>query len=217
MENTLDETQIIIRENEKLIANVLHDIKSPLLSVKIGLQRKLDCELNCDIFETITDVLEYIENFLVDYSFKQGKFENKIAPCDIKKLINKKLENYKYIFCARNIVVDIHAKDTQYIVNSVVIFLSSIIGNIVSNIAIHASKNKRAAIYIYKKDDIVCVDFKNNYDSNEHDFSLGLDFCKNLAQVTKIDLKFSKTKNQAVVNLRIPSLQACLERQIVGI
>ena len=98
MEKTLDNTISIINENEKIIANILHDIKSPLYSIKIGLQNKLDCELNKDIFETTLDVIEYIENFLVNYSFKIGKFENKIAPCNIKEIIDKKLDNYKYIF-----------------------------------------------------------------------------------------------------------------------
>ena len=98
MEKILDKTLTIINENEKLIANILHDIKSPLYSIKIALQNKLDCELNKDIFETTLDMIEYIENFLVNYSFKLGKFENKTSVCDIKKLINKKIENYKYIF-----------------------------------------------------------------------------------------------------------------------
>lgn len=65
MEKTLEKTRAIIEENEKLIANILHDIKSPLYSIKIGLQNKLDCELNRDIFETTIDVIKYIENFLV--------------------------------------------------------------------------------------------------------------------------------------------------------
>ena len=86
MEKILDKTNLIINENEKLIANILHDVKSPLYSIKIGLQNKLDTELNKDVFETVMDVIEYIENFLVNYSFKQGKFENKIIPCDIKSL-----------------------------------------------------------------------------------------------------------------------------------
>ena len=96
--NKIIEKSDVIDENEKLIANILHDIKSPLYSIKIGLQNKLDSELNSDIFETTVSVLEYIENFLVDYSFKSGKFKNKISTFDIKKLITKKIENYKYIF-----------------------------------------------------------------------------------------------------------------------
>ena len=80
---------------EKLIANILHDIKSPLYSIKMGLQNNLDCELNKDVFETTLDIIKYIENFLVSYSFKEAKFNNKFSPCDIKKIINQKIIHKK--------------------------------------------------------------------------------------------------------------------------
>lgn len=217
MEKILDKTLTIINENEKLIANILHDIKSPLYSIKIALQNKLDNELNKDIFETTLDIIEYIENFLVNYSFKIGKFENKTSPCDIKKLINKKIENYKYIFINKNIHIDILFQEDEYIVNSIEIFLSSIIGNIISNIALHASKNQTAVIELYKKGGCICVDFKNSYDEATDNFTLGLDFCDKLSRATKVDLKFSKTRNTVTVNLKIPELKNSLKREIIGI
>ena len=98
MEKTIEKAKSIINENEKLIANILHDIKSPLYSIKIGLQNKLDNDLNKDVFETTLNIIEYIENFLVNYSFKEGRFNHKFDLCDIKKIISQKIENYKYIF-----------------------------------------------------------------------------------------------------------------------
>lgn len=207
MEKILDKTNLIINENEKLIANILHDVKSPLYSIKIGLQNKLDTELNKDVFETIMDVIEYIENFLVDYSFKQGKFENKIMPCDIKQIINKKIENYKYIFINKNIHIDIMLDNNSYETETIPIFISSIIGNVISNMALHACKNQTALIELHKKNDFICVDFKNAYDAQTNDFSLGLDFCRRLAQSTKSELKLCKTKNTVCVNLKIPKLK----------
>ncbi len=205
MEKTIDKN-LIIEENEKLIANILHDIKSPLYSIKIGLQTHLDNELNKDIFETTTRIIDYIENFLVNYSFRKGKFKDKIEACDIKDIICKKIENYKYIFINKNIHVDIYCKDNDCSVNSIYIFLSSIIGNLISNIALHAKNNERASIEIYKKQNSVFADFKNYYDSENNDFSLGLDFCKNLAHSSKIEFKFLKTKNEVSVTLKIPDL-----------
>ena len=207
MEKILDKTNLIINENEKLIANILHDVKSPLYSIKIGLQNKLDTELNKDVFETIMDVIEYIENFLVNYSFKQGKFENKIMPCDIKQIINKKIENYKYIFINKNIHIDIMLDNNSYETETIPIFISSIIGNVISNMALHACKNQTALIELHKKNDFICVDFKNTYDAQTNDFSLGLDFCRRLAQSTKSELKLCKTKNTVCVNLKIPKLK----------
>ena len=122
MEKTLNKALAIVDENEKIIANILHDIKSPLYSIKIGLQNKLDNDLNKDIFETTLDIIKYIENFLVNYNFKQGKFNNKIVPCDIKKIIDKKIENYKYIFIDKNIHIDLLLDDSDFTTNSIEIF-----------------------------------------------------------------------------------------------
>ncbi len=216
MEKTIDKTKTIIKENEKLIANILHDIKSPLYSIKIGLQNRLDTELNKDIFETTVNIIEYIEKFLINYSFQEGKFDKKISPCDIKQIINKKIDNYKYIFINKNIHIDFYSDEIEYKVDSIEIFLSSIIGNIISNIALHASENENAIIEIYSKKDCVVVDFKNSYNSENKDFSLGLDFCQKLAINANVQMKFTKTKGEVCVNLRIPTIKK-LQRKIIGI
>ena len=207
MEKTINKTEVIIHENEKLIANILHDIKSPLYSIKIGLQNKLDCELNRDIFETTLDLIEYIENFLVSYSFREGKFNNKIIPCDVKKIIDKKIENYKYIFIDKNIHIDMYFDKDEYYTDTIEIFLSSIIGNIISNMALHGLKSQNASIAIYSNQNWVIVNFKNYYKDENSNTNLGLDFCRKLAQNIKVNLKYTKTKNEVLVDLKIPSLK----------
>ncbi|MBR5304569.1 MAG: HAMP domain-containing histidine kinase [Candidatus Gastranaerophilales bacterium] len=216
MEKTLEKARLIVDENEKVIANILHDIKSPLYSIKIALQNKLESELNRDIFETTLDVIKYIENFLVNYSFKDGKFENKIALCDIKKIINQKIENYKYIFINKNINIDMVLDDDNYETNSIEIFLSSIIGNIISNMAFHAANNINASIELYKKDNYIITEFKNYYCDKSNNFNMGLDFCRELAILTKINLKYCKTKDTVIVKLKIPTLKAS-KGQIINI
>ena len=211
MEKTLEKAQILVEKHEKVIANILHDIKSPLYSIKIGLQNNLDTELNRDIFETTLDVIRYIENFLVKYSFKEGKFENKSTVCNIKKIIDKKIENYKYIFIEKNIGIDFILDEGDFLVNSIEIFLSSIIGNIISNIAFHGLQKSDATIELYKKDNYIVAEFRNLYNQKTSDFNLGLDFCKDLAICTKTNLKFSKTKDTVCVKLKIPTLK-CLKR-----
>lgn len=213
MEKTLEKTQNIINENERIIANILHDIKSPLYSIKIALQNKLDNELNKDIFETTLDIIKYIENFLINYSFKSGKFENKITPCNIKEIINKKLENYKYIFINKNIHIDMLIdekmleQDDYCTIESIEVFLSSIIGNIISNIAFHASANENAIIDLRRKDNCIVINFENYYNNQTDNFNMGLNFCRELAKETKVDFKFSKTKNQIKVCLKIPNIK----------
>lgn len=216
MEKTIDKARLIVDENEKVIANILHDVKSPLYSIKIGLQNKLDNELNRDVFETTLDIIKYIENFLVNYSFKEGKFNNKITTCDIKKIINKKIENYKYIFVDKNIHIDMILEEGEFLINSIEIFLSSIIGNIVSNIAFHASSNEDAIIELYWQNDSIVAEFRNYYSEKTQDFNLGLDFCRELANLTKINLKYSKTKDMVLVKLKIPTLKN-LKRQIINV
>lgn len=204
MEKIIDKTALIISENEKVIANILHDIKSPLYSIKIGLQNRLDNELNKDVFETIVDTIEYIEKFLVDYSFKTGKFQNNISNCDVKKIINQKIENYKHIFMEKNICVDIACEHNNYTVFSVEVFLSSIIGNIVSNMAFHSCANQNAYIEITRKTNHIFLLFENLYSNCESGFSLGLEFCQKLANSIKLEMKFTKTKNKVIVELKIP-------------
>lgn len=206
MERIIDKNLAIIDENEKIIANILHDIKSPLYSIKIGLSTHLDTELNKDIFETTINIINYIENFLVNYNFKHGRFDSEPISCNIKEIIQSKLENYKYIFMERNIFIDLFSQNEDYTLSSIPIFISSIIGNIISNIAFHASENKHASINIYKKTNNIFVDFENKYNIESSNSSLGLEFCQNLAKYCKIELKFIKTKGEAKVSLKIPNL-----------
>lgn len=206
MEKILDNISII-NENERMIANILHDIKSPLYGIKIGLQTKLDTELNNDIFETIMNVLEYIEQFLTSYNFKSGKYENKIKPCDIRKIINKKIENFKYIFINKNIRINMILDDENFIVNQTEIFISSIIGNIISNIAFHASSGKNAEITMKRNNNSICLEFENLYNEKTQNFNLGLDFCERLTCLTKSEMTFCKTKDKVNVKLKIPDLK----------
>ena len=207
MEKTLDKANAIIDENEKIIANILHDIKSPLYSIKIALQNHLENELNKDIFETTVDVINYVENFLVNYSFKSGKFEPKTSFCDVRKIIEKKIKNCKHIFIYKNIHLDIVLEASDFTVNSIEAFLESIIGNIISNIALHATPNSIAVVNLSKKNNCVFADFKNNIDKTESNFSLGLDFCAKLSGAINASLKFSKTKGFVSVNLKIPEIK----------
>ncbi len=207
MEKTLDKAKTILDENERVIANILHDIKSPVYSIKIALQTKLDNELNRDIYETASDIIKYIENFLVNYNFKTGKFNNKISECNIKEIINKKIENYKYIFLEKNIQINIIDETRKAcITNSIRIFLSSILGNIISNIAFHASKNSNALIKLEQNQNFILINFQNEYEKNSENFSLGLDFCKKLSTSIKAEISFTKTNSIVNVCLKIPDL-----------
>ena len=192
--------------NEKLIANILHDVKSPLYSIKIALQSRLDSELNKDIFETVLNTLNYIENFLVIYNFKQGRFVNKLAPCNVKELIDKNIENCKYIFIKKDIHFDFWIDNLDYTLNTIPVFLNSIISNIISNIAFHAQEHKIATIEMYKKSNFIVINFKNSYNSENSNFNMGLNFCKNLINPIKANLKFTKTKNEVTVELKVPIL-----------
>ena len=204
MEKTIDKTNIILDNNEKIIANILHDVKSPLYSIKMALNKNLNTQLNKDIFETTINIINYIENFLVNYSFKMGKFEQTISLCDIKKIINEKLESNKYIFINKNIHIDIIQDETEYFSNNIEIFLSSIIGNIISNIAFHAKENEIATIELVKRKGEIIVIFINEYNSNTQNTNLGISFSKELTRRTNTQLKIQKTNSTMKVILKIP-------------
>lgn len=208
MEKTLDKSDSILKENEKIIANILHDIKSPLYSIKIALENKLDTELNRDIFETTLGIIGYIENFLVNYNFKTGLFNGRTELCNIKSIINKKIESYKYLFISRNIKINIiDETDKEINIKSIKAFLSSIIGNIISNIAFHAADNTDAVIKIEQKKNCTLLNFKNKYNNLENNFSLGLKFCEKLSENINANLKFNKGDNLVSVELRVQDLK----------
>ncbi len=204
MEKTIDKTNAILDNNERIIANILHDVKSPLYSIKMALVKNLNCQLNKDIFETTINIINYIENFLVNYSFKIGKFEQTTTICDIKKIINQKLENNKYIFINKNIHIDIIQDDENYLSDNIEIFLSSIIGNIISNIAFHAKENEIATIELLKRRRDIIVIFENKYSSNDSNFNLGMNFSKELTRKTNTEFKLQKTDTTMKVILKIP-------------
>lgn len=207
MEKILNESNPVSFENERTIANILHDIKSPLYSIKIALQSKLESELNRDIYETTTNVIKYIENFLVNYNFKIGKFEGNPAECDILGIIKQKIENYKYLFINKKIRINVVDEiNKNYKVQSVMVFLSSIIGNIISNIAFHACENKEAEIKLERKKNYILASFQNDYSEQNENFSLGLEFCKKLSKLIKVDMEFNKSRNKVKVELKIPDL-----------
>ena len=208
MEKILDKPDLILEENERVIANILHDIKSPLYSIKIALQNNLKTELDNDIFETTINVISYIENFLLNYNFKTGKYTGNPEICDIRQIIENKIKNYKYLFLNKNIHIDIIDEiNKEYKAKSIKAFLSSIIGNIISNIAYHASNNKNAIIKLEHLKKHIVVHFQNNYDEKSENFSLGLDFSKRLSQIIKAELKFNKTNRNVSVSLKIPNLE----------
>ena len=206
MEKIIDKNSSIIEKNERLIANILHDVKSPLYSIKIGLATHLDNELNQDIYETTLSTINYIEDFLISYNFKNGKFENNIAVCDIKEIICEKTKCCKYILMNKNIQIDVICDKSEYKLNSIKPFISSIIGNLVSNIAFHGKENENAIIKIYKMDSEICIDFQNKYSSNNSNFSLGLNFCNILADYLNVKIDFFKTSSEVKVSVKIPNI-----------
>ena len=97
--------------------------------------------------------------------------------------------------------------EENYEINQIEIFLSSIIGNIISNIAFHAERNSQAEILIRRNNAFICLEFKNSYSTKNENFNLGLDFCKKLICKTKIQMSFCKTKTTVTVKLKIPELE----------
>ena len=77
-------------------------------------------------------------------------------------------------------------------------------------------KNENAIIELYWQNDSIIAEFRNYYSEKTQDFNLGLDFCRELANLTKINLKYSKTKDMVLVKLKIPTLKN-LKRQIVNV
>lgn len=211
MEKILNSNEPIIIKNEQIIANILHDIKSPLYSIKIGLQNNLTSELNKEIFKTTINTIEYIENFLTQYNLKEGSFSQKTSLCNLADIIFEKIETFKQILNNKNISIDIEYKNSltheDFYINQIYIILSSIFSNLISNIANHSKQKERAKILLNKNNENFIICFKNKIDNNiQKGSNLGLKFCHNIMGHAKIDLEIRENEKEFCIKLNIPNL-----------
>ena len=81
-------------KNEEFVLNILHDIKSPILSINIALENLQNTptqELLNDIYKVNRHNLDYIENLMGNYSLKKRKSQMKQEYFNILNIINEEI------------------------------------------------------------------------------------------------------------------------------
>ncbi len=93
-------------KNEEFVLNILHDIKSPILSINIALenldsksfaQNTADSGLLSEIYKVNRHNLEYIENLMENYSIKKGRYQIKQEYFNILNIINEEIFALKFL------------------------------------------------------------------------------------------------------------------------
>lgn len=95
-------------KNEEFILSILHDIKSPIVSINIALENlKTRDEILNEIYKTNKHNLEYIENLLENYSFKTGKYLLKQEYFNVVNMINEEVFALRALIIEKNLKLNL--------------------------------------------------------------------------------------------------------------
>ena len=147
-------------KNEEFVLNILHDIKSPILSIKIALENlenkgaaSSQNELLSEIYKVNRHNLEYIENLMENYSLKKGKYQIKEEYFNILNIINEEIFALKLLIIEKNIKLNLVCSNEVININSDKQMIRQVFLNLLTNavkyspnfeeVKIEVSKNKK--------------------------------------------------------------------------
>lgn len=108
-------------KNEEFVLNILHDIKSPILSINIALENLQNTptqELLNDIYKVNRHNLDYIENLMGNYSLKKGKYQMKQEYFNILNIINEEILALKLLIIEKNLKLNLITNNDAINVNA---------------------------------------------------------------------------------------------------
>jgi len=146
-------------KNEEFVLNILHDIKSPIMSIKIALENLEDkenlkqSELLDEIYKVNRHNLEYIENLMENYSLKKGRYEPKQEYFNILNIINEEIFALKLLIIEKNIKLNLICSNEVINISSDKQLIRQVFLNLLTNavkyspnfeeIKVEVSKNKK--------------------------------------------------------------------------
>ena len=197
------------KQNEKIFSQILHDIKSPMLSVKFALENTKRDNLSDEIYSINLGILQIIQDFLTLYSFKDGfksaDFE-KVFPLQILK---NETKMHAPLFRQKGLKLIFAGMDHLFVYSYGAI-LSRIISNLISNAIKYAPRNSEIVFNVFenKKDVIVRIsnDLTKKLQVDESSYGLGLFITKRLARRINAGIYKKKDDSKIVFELRMPKI-----------
>lgn len=195
------------KEKNSFWTHLIHDIKSPLMSIDYALRHNHDGSIIDDVYYTNLESLNLIENVLALYNSDK---ELKFSKFDLIEIIDVILRNHKYLLIEKDLNIDFNFREECVEVISCPVCLGRILSNLISNAVKYSPPKKEIKIILNCFKDIVSISVINTVSSENNTFyssGLGLNIAKLLAKKINGKIARKKTKNKMKFSLDFSPLQ----------
>ena len=146
------------KNKENFFTGLMHDIKSPLMSINYALKNNHKDEIINDVYCTNLESLNLIDNVLALYE-KNSRL--KFLKVDLLKILDTVLRNHKYLLLEKDLEIIFNHNEDKFIIFSCPICLGRIISNLLSNAIKFSPKNKRIIIELAMTKNIISFSVTN--------------------------------------------------------
>ncbi len=190
-------------KNEEFVLNILHDIKSPILSIKIALENlenkgaaSSQNELLSEIYKVNRHNLEYIENLMENYSLKKGKYQIKEEYFNILNIINEEIFALKLLIIEKNIKLNLVCSNEVININSDKQMIRQVFLNLLTNAVKYSPNFEEVKVEVSKNKKYVSICVTNTVLNSNTEKSTG--FGQGIIKDALLNLngKISHTKNK---------------------
>jgi len=187
--------------NETFLKDLLHDLNTPLTTIKLNLYLLKKEIKNNKRLEKLENSINAILNFQKNLKMYLSNNQNQIETFNLKNIINEKLKLYSLIYPTITFNNNAECKITA---NKIA--FEFILDNLISNAFKYNKKNGYVNIYIknkklYIEDSGIGIKntkkvFERFYKENERGIGIGLSIVKKLTDEMKINIKIISQKNK---------------------
>ena len=195
------------KDKERFFAGLMHDIKSPLMSINYALKNNHKSEIANDIYYTNLESLNLIENVLTLY--EENK-ETKFSKFDFLKIFDKVLKNHKYLILEKGLEIIFDYKENEIMITSCPVCLERILSNLISNAVKYSPKNNKILIELEKTNNLIIFSLSNKIERKKISYrpgGFGLYISKLLAKKIRGKIAHKKQGDKIKYILSFSSLQ----------
>lgn len=194
-----------INKNEEYIFEIIHDIKSPILSLNIALQNIERDEFLDEIYKINKHNLNYVENMLTGYSILKGKYCPIFEEVNILKIIKEEINVLKFLINEKYLSFEITVEDKNKVfVLTDKCLIRQIILNLLTNAVKYTPLNSIIKISFFENGKKLNICFSNPYDkqlSQNCSSKMGLEIIKKKVKVLGAKLKITNKEKEICFNL----------------
>ena len=195
----------MIHKNNDYIFEIIHDLKSPILSIDFALKNIERNEFLDEIYKINKHNLNYIENLLFEYSIEKNKYCPKFENVDLIKLIKEEIEILNFLIVEKNLNIEItYDIDCKTCVITDKIISRQIILNLLTNAIKYTDEHETVKIDFSNQNKYLNICFKNKYPKSLKPVcsnKMGLEIIKKKIKVIKGKFKISKNKDEICFNV----------------